>query len=185
MKQYIIITLLGLFTFSTPVQSQDTPNGFGFAINSSLNGELDPIRIVPSIIYFNGKSQFELGMGFNPFGRQIDKLLSGEINYKYFPNGRDEKFNMFFISRITYVNNVKKTYYPTAYNYLFVHGGYGFEIIPFKNASIGTNVSLGAFTFDKKSEVPYDAFKSQIFFDEIGGSLAFQVSIGYRFCENR
>ena len=180
MKQYLIIILLGLIPMINYGQSQDAPKGFGFAINSSFNGELYPVRVVPSLIYFKGNNQLELGIGFNPFDRQTQKLLSSEINYKYFPNGYVKKFNMFLITRITYVNSARNTYYPTTYNYLFVNGGYGFEVIPFKNAFIGTNVSLGAFTFNKKSKIPYDAFKSRNLFDEIGLNLAFQFNIGYK-----
>jgi hypothetical protein len=59
--------------------------------------------------------------------------------------------------------------------------GYGFEIIPFKNAFTGTNVSLGASTLNKKSEIPYSAFESQTFFNEFGLIIAFQLHLGYRF----
>lgn len=181
MKKHLIIIILSLFPVLSYGQAQETNKGFGFAINSSVNGEIDPIRIVSSMIYFKGNNQFELGIGFNPSDRQSQKLLSGEINYKYFPNGNGKKYNMYLITRLIYANSANKTFYPTTYNYLFVNGGYGFNIIPFKNAFMGTNVSLGAFTSNKKSEIPYKAFKSQKFFEEIGMSIAFQANIGYRF----
>lgn len=181
MKQYLIILFLGLIPIANYGQSQDSTRRFGFAINSSFNGELYPVRIVPSAIYIKRNNQLELGVGFNPANRETQKLLSGEFNYKYFPNGHGKKYNMFFITRISYVNSARDTYYPTTYKYLFVNGGYGFEVIPFKNVFLGTNVSFGAFTNSKKSEIPYDAFQSQKMFDKIGLNLAFQFNLGYRF----
>lgn len=180
MKQFLIITFLGWIPLISFSQSLEKENEFGFAINSSFNGEIYPIRIVPSIIYFNENNQFEIGFGFNPSNRQNQKLLSTEINYKYFPNGHSRKFNMFLITSLSYIHSKKNSFYPSNFNYLFVNGGYGFEIVPFKNAFIGTNISLGAFTYDKKSEIPYYAFKSEKLFHEIGLSLSFQFSVGYR-----
>jgi hypothetical protein len=180
MKKYLFIAWLCLIPFINYSQTEDHPKGFGFALKSSFNGELDPIRFVPSVVYFKKNNQFELGVGFNPFGRDSQKQLSTEFNYKYFPNGFGKKFNMFLIVRASYVNSIGRTYYPTTYNYLFLNGGYGFEVIPFKNAFIGTNVTLGGYTYNKKSDIPYNAFESQKFFDELGMTLAFQFSIGYR-----
>lgn len=181
MKQYLLVTLLVLIPIINYGQSEEAHKGFGFTINSSINEELYTARIVPSVVYTKGNNQFELGMGFNPSDRQIQKLLSSEFNYKYFPNGFNKKYNMYLITRVLFVNRKNKTFYPTAYNYLFVNGGYGFEVIPFKNAFIGTNVCLGTFTFSKKTEILYDAVSSQNLFDEIGLNLAFQLNVGYRF----
>jgi len=146
MKKHFIILLLGLMSIISRGQSQESTSSLGFTINSSFNGELYPFRIVPSLIYFKGNSQLELGVGFNPLARQTQKLLSSEFNYKYFPNGNRQKFNMFLITRLSHVHSTKNTYYPTIYNYLFLNGGYGFEIKPSKNMFIGTNISLGGFT---------------------------------------
>ena len=181
MKKYLIIALLGLIPFLNNAQSTETREGFGFAVNSSFDVEFYNIRIVPSATYFKGNNQLEFGVGFNPSGRTTQKLFSSEFNYKYFPNGYDKKYNMYFISRLSYVNSQIDKFYPTTYNYVFVHGGYGFEVQPFENAYISTNVSLGAFTFNKNAEIPFEGFTSQSFFDEIGMDLDFQFSIGYRF----
>ena len=181
MKQYIIITLFGLIPFINFSQSKDATNGFGFVVNSSFNAELYPVRIVPSVIYFKRNNQFELGVGFNPLSRQTQKLLSSEFNYKYFPNGIGKKLNMFFIARLSYVRSTRNNFYPTTYNYLFINGGYGFEIKPSKNMFIGTNVTLGGYTFNKRSETPYTAFESQNLFKEVGLNVAFQFNIGYWF----
>ncbi len=138
MKYFIILTLISLIPFVTNAQLDDSKGRFGIALNSSVNGELYPVRIVPSLTYSKGKSQFELGLGFNPFLRKSQKLLSSEFNYKYFPNGTDKKFNTYLIARFSYMNSARDTYYPTHYNYLFLNGGYGLEIKAYKGLYIDT-----------------------------------------------
>jgi len=150
-------------------------------MNSSLNGEVSPIRLVPSVSYKKGLSQFELGIGLNPFTREEQKLLSVEVNYKYYPNGTVNKFNLYFISHFSYINNTRETYYPTTYNYLFLNGGYGLEISTVKDVYLGTNISIGAFSYSKTSENPYLDFATSNMLDEVGFTLAFQFNIGYRF----
>jgi hypothetical protein len=46
---------------------------------------------------------------------------------------------------------------------------------------MGTNMSLGTFSYSKRSEIPYDSFAKKDLFDEFGFNLAFQFNIGYRF----
>lgn len=181
MRSYIILTLISLIPFMANAQSNDSIGNFGFSVYSSVNGEPNPIRIVPSLVYIKGKNQLELGFGFNPFIRETQKLMSGEFNYKYYPNGTKNKFNMYLIARFSYINSSRETFYPTTFNYLFLNGGYGFEIIPKQHVFFGTNLSLGGFTFNKRSEIPYAAFESQNLFEEIELNLAFQFNVGYRF----
>ncbi|MEZ4951439.1 MAG: hypothetical protein R2784_18940 [Saprospiraceae bacterium] len=99
-----------------------------------------------------------MGFGFNLSDRKFQKLVSSELNYKYFPNGTDKKFNLYLIARFSYIHSARDTYYPTNYNYLFLNGGYGIEIKAFKGAYIGTNISTGIFTYSKKSDIPYEVF---------------------------
>lgn len=181
MKYYIILTLISLLPFATHAQSGETRGSLGFALNSSINGELYPVRIVPSLTYIKGQNQLELGIGFNPFTRKTQKLISGELNYKHFPNGTENKFNMYLITRFSYINSARDTFYPTSYNYLFLNGGYGLEIKVYRGAYIGTNISSGMFTYSKKSDIPYEAFASQKLFDMLRFNLAFQFNVGYRF----
>ncbi len=181
MRYYIFLTVISLFPFMTQAQSNHSIGRFGFNLNSSINGELYPIRIVPSLVYIKGKNQLELGFGFNPFTRETQKLKSSEFNYKYFPNGTENKFNMYLIARFSYINSSRDTYYSTKYNYLFLNAGYGFEIKTSKGTYIGTNISTGIFTYSKKSDIPYEAFASQKLFDTFRFNLAFQFNAGYRF----
>lgn len=41
---------------------------------------------------------------------------------------------MYLISSVSYVHNPRDTFYPTTYNYLFLNGGYGFQLVPFEHA---------------------------------------------------
>ena len=139
------------------------------------------MRSCPSVAYYKGNNQFELGCGLHPVIRKNKRILSCELNYKYFPNGTVNEFNMYLITRFSYINNAKDTYFPATYNYLFLSGGYGFEINAFKGAYVGTNISIGAFTYSKNSENPYLNFAKNNMLDELGFNLAFQFNVGYRF----
>lgn len=181
MKYILLMILISLMPLLAQTQTTDSTGKFGFVMNSSLNGEVYPIRLVPSVTYSKGNNQLELGFGFHPFIRKDQRIMSCELNYKYFPNGTVNKFNMYLVGRLSYVNNAKDTYFPTTYNYLFLNGGYGFEINAFRGLYLGTNVSIGAFTFSKSSENPYLEFAKSNMFDKVGFNLAFQFNIGYRF----
>jgi hypothetical protein len=184
LKQGILIIIIGLFSFSGHAQTDSTKQEkgrIGVAINSSMNGEVYPIRLVPTITYLTGNSQFELGFGIHPFIRKDQNILSGEFNYKYFPNGVEKKFNMYVIGHLSYIHNPRKTYHPTTYNYLFLNGGYGFQLTPFKNAYMGTNFTAGVYTYNKRSKVEIPGSIDKSLFDSFTFNLAFQFNIGYRF----
>ena len=181
MKHYLFILLFSSISFLSKAQTSDSTGSLGFTINSSMNGELYPFRIVPSLTYFKGKSQLELGFGIHPLIRKDQKILSGELNYKYYPNGTNNKYNLYFITRFSYVHNKRDSYYPTTYKYLFLNGGYGLEINPFKEAYFGTNISIGTFSYKKDTENPYNTHAPEKLFDAFGFDLAFQFNVGYRF----
>tara|TARA_R110002050_G_scaffold41459_1_gene100446 strand:+ start:192 stop:737 length:546 start_codon:yes stop_codon:yes gene_type:complete len=181
MKHLLITILIGLMALAGKAQNEATASKVGFAINSSISGEIYPIRLVPSITYLKNKSQIELGFGIHPFIRKDQHIFSGEFNYKYFPNGTEKKFNLYLIANFSYIHNPRKTFYPSTYNYFFLNGGYGFQLSPFKNAYMGTNMTVGTFTYSKQSEIPYKSFIKKDFFDEFGFNLAFQFNVGYRF----
>lgn len=183
MKYYTIIAFIGLLPFISNAQTTEPARKLGFALNSSINGELLSIGLVPSITYTKGKNQLELGIGTYPFNRDRQTMLSCEFNQKYYPNGWANKYNMYFMTRAAYFNNRVKTFYPATYKYLFLNAGYGLEVSPIPSAGfyMGTNMTLGTFTVSSTSEVPHKAFQKQDLFQEFGFNLAFQASVGYRF----
>jgi hypothetical protein len=183
MIRSILIIQILLFPVVLQAQKTDTENTgeLGFSLNTAFNDELYTFLATPSLAYLKGSSQFELGMGFNPFDRADQTLLSGDINYKYFPNGIDRKFNLYFVSQLAIIHNQRNTYYPATYNYLFLNAGYGFQIKLFDGAYLGTNVKMGTFTYNKSSINPYEGFQSTGFFDETGFNLDFQLHLNYFF----
>lgn len=163
-------------------QNDSTQSGFGFALNSSYNNQLNVIGMAPTVLYYSGNSQFELGAGMNPFSLKNQRMLSGEFNYKYFPNGRNNKYNIYFIMSCAYANQLKKTYFPSTYQYLFLAGGYGFQVKIVDDLNLGTNLNLGTFTEGKHSENPYiEQLGAQKMFDNLGMHIGFQVNLSYRF----
>lgn len=183
MKYILLIIAINLVPNLVNAQDSNTKvNGIGITLNSSLNSELNSILITPGASFHRGKNQFELGVGFNPFNQKEQRILSGEFNYKYFPNGNGNKFNMYLMMSFVYVNQLRKTYYPATYQYLFLNGGYGFQIKTFKGMYVGTNINIGTFTNSKRSENPSNEYYgSENLFDKFGVSLTCQVILGYHF----
>jgi len=183
MKYSLFIILISLIPYQGSAQKIDTTsNSWGFVLNSSFNTEINAIGFAPSASYFGGKSQFEMGVGYYPFRLKNQRIISGEFNYKYFPNGRTNKYNLFLILSCSYVNQLKKLYYPATYQYLFLSGGYGMQISLFKGAYLGTSVNFETFTHSKRTENPYnDYIGTQNLFDTFGMNLDFRVNIGYQF----
>ena len=52
MKYYLLLILIILIPLFSQAQNSDSTGKFGFVINSSLNGEIYPIRLVPSVTYY-------------------------------------------------------------------------------------------------------------------------------------
>ena len=182
MKNYLLILLTILSCVAQAQSTDSTRHGFGFAFNSEYNTQLNAIEIAPTALYYSGNSQFEFGAGLNPFSLKGQRIVSGRFNYKYFPNGRDDKFNMYLMMLCNYANQLKKTYYPTTNQYLFLSSGYGFQVRIVNGLNLGTNLNLGTFTQSMQSKNPYiEQLGSQKMFDNIGMNLGFQVHVGYRF----
>lgn len=181
MKGHFMALMIGLAPLYSLAEATDSTGRFGVTINSSLNSELYRMRLVPSLTYIKGKNQLELGVGMHPVFNYDQQLISAEFNHKYFPNGTDNKLNMYLISRVTYVNNQRETYYPSTYNYIFTNAGYGFEINAFAGFYMGTNVTAGAFTYSKRSSVPHKAFQRKDLFEDFSFNMAYQFHIAYRF----
>ncbi|MFY0675143.1 MAG: hypothetical protein JXQ87_17240 [Bacteroidia bacterium] len=183
MKNYIIIALLGLMPFTSKAQSIDTTGRLGFSINTNYNGELTTPRIVPSVNYSKGNNQYELGLGFQPFNLDQERVLSVELSQKHYPNGMSNKYNMYFISRAALVNSKRNTFYPSTYNYIFLSEGYGFDVKPIDEFGLylGTDLNLGMFSYSKNSDTTHDSFQSQKMFREFGFHMALQANIGFRF----
>lgn len=184
-KTHMTRWFVGLLFVLLPVTSHaEAPDGegrFGIALNTSFNSEVHPMRLVPTATFATGKSQFEVGVGIHPFIRKEQRVLSGEFNYKYFPNTTEQTLSLYLVGRLSYVNNALETYYPTTYHYLFLNGGYGLVLSGNETTYVGTNVTAGLFTYARRSENPYPGFGEDGFFERSGLNVSSQFNMGYRF----
>jgi len=182
MKHYFLLLFIILIPLLSRAQNDTSPGRFGVVLTSKLNGEVYAPRLINSYYWLKGKNQVELGLGFHPFIEKEQNITSAELNYKFFPNGSDNKFNMYLLTSLDYVYNRKETYYPATYTYLFLNTGYGFRTMATQHISVGTSVTAGCFTSSKRSENPYSGyFGSYDLFESLGMNLAFQLDVGYQF----
>lgn len=182
MKKLFLLSMCSLFALLATAQSNRTNRTFGLAINSSTNGELAPVRLVPTATLTIGNNQLEAGLGINPLTRNQHRIHSAELNYKYYPSGMVNTVNPYFLARVAYVHDARDQYYPATFNYLFAHAGYGFEINLQKGLYLGTNISLGTYTNSKNVQNAYPhLYTKEKLFDSFGLTLAGQVTCGYRF----
>ena len=181
--QLMLTALLFLLPFSiASADASKQESGFGIALNTALNGEVLPFRLIATGLYYHGANQLELGFGFHPFIRKEQTITSADMNYKLFPNGRDKTLNLYMLANLSYINTELDTFYPTTYHYLFLHGGYGIELNGIKGSYMDTNVSFGGFTYKKDSKNPASSYlDADKFFKDFGSSINLQVSVGYRF----
>ncbi|MEO0600856.1 MAG: hypothetical protein AAF211_05435 [Myxococcota bacterium] len=177
----LVASLLALRPGSAHAQDDDANGRFGVALNASLNSELQPIRLVPTVTYLTGKSQFEAGFGFHPFVRANQRTLSAELSHKVFPNGIDKTLNLYLISRLTYGNQRRNAFFRTTLHYVFLNAGYGLELNGRGGSYIGTNVTFGVFGLGRRSDNPSAGYASSGLFDQGGFNVAFQLQAGYRF----
>lgn len=173
----IIFCFIACATFS---QANNSKGRFGVAVNSSYLGEIESIGIAPTATFIKEKQQIELGFGFHPFTRSYHRMLSTELNYKYFPNGIENNFNLYFIGVFSFINYRISYTFDAIHNSLILAGGFGFEYKLLKHAYIGANVNLGYRTESRSAEISNDSFTID-FFDGSYLSGAARVHIGYRF----
>jgi hypothetical protein len=159
----------------------DGERHFGVALNTTANGEVNAMRLVPTATLSMGKNMLEAGVGFHPFIRKDQRIISGDFNYKYFPNGTGQPLSVYLIGRLSYVNNALESFYPTTYHYVFLNAGYGVMLSDNTKTYLSTNVTAGPFSYARVSENPYPTFEGDGFLDQVGVNLAFQFNLGYRF----
>ncbi len=168
-------------------QNEETTKHFGTTINTSISSA-GVFLFIPSITYYKNKSQFELGAGSQFFlSYNVRNVFGTEFNYRYFVNGIDNRFNLYFITNLTYAqykNN--KTYsYTRKSSYLILTGGYGFQFNLFKRAYIGTCLNLGIQTFKNDYSPDFYNYNSPDLFRNFQTGAAIRMNVGYRFTKNK
>ncbi|MFK7784211.1 MAG: hypothetical protein AB8B56_03795 [Crocinitomicaceae bacterium] len=188
----LFICLFSIFNLFAQEESKTVDKHFGAAINSSLMGDLWSFTIAPTGFFYINKHQIELGFAFHPFYHSGDRNLGGELNYKYFPNGIDKIFNMYFVTNFTYTNQYwekkipnQSTGIPYSYerntDFLTLTGGYGFQVKFLKNAYVGTNFTLGVTTFSRRVDSSTSTSYRIPMFGEYYLDGALRFNVGYRF----
>lgn len=116
------------------------------------------------------------------------RKLGAEFNYKYFPNGLDNRFNLYFVTNLALTNTFYEsvTYYYDAIsqsrNHLSLMGGSGFQIKLFGKAYIRSRFNLGAMTYSSKTVIEggYPSYFRPMF-ENVYLDGVIRVNIGYRF----
>ena len=190
MKNSILfICLFSIFNVSAQEKSETSNKHFGVALNSSILAEIGAVSIAPTGFYYVNKHQVELGFSVHPFYSSSNaRRLGAELNYKYFPNGIDNRFNLYFSTNLTYTNdyymheNTSANYrYERRTNYLTLTGGYGFQVSLFKRAYIGTSLNLGVTTCSYEVSGTNSPTYSNSMLGEYYLDAAVRLNIGYRF----
>ena len=164
MNNYIFTFLVCLLTFTLTAQpdSIQKDRQLGVSVNPSYAEYLSSIPIAVVITYRINKHQLELGPKFNYMDwHDSDQQFGTEFNYRYYPNGVHNRFNLFFLFNFDYrYINGKYDYtlytgYPPQVvtvnskkdSHFFVfNGGYGFQANLFKGIYIGTYIGGGIYT---------------------------------------
>ncbi|MDG1333499.1 MAG: hypothetical protein P8P74_14280 [Crocinitomicaceae bacterium] len=184
----LIICLFSISLVSAQEESKAQDKHYGFAINSSLSGTLNSLSVAPTGFLYVNKHQLELGLAIHP-GRisSNNRNLGVEFNYKYFPNGIANRFNMYFTTNLTLTNqhyeqNYSGYRYERRTNFLNLTGGYGFQVSLFKKAYVGTSLNVGVMTCrdNIKNSYGYSNYVSPMF-NEFYLDAAVRLNIGYRF----
>lgn len=190
MKNSILfICLFSLFNVSAQEKSETSNKHFGVALNSSIMAEIGGVTIAPTGFYYVNKHQVELGFAVHPFYTSSSaRRLGAELNYKYFPNGIDNRFNLYFSTNLTYTNEYyEQTYSSNNYryerktNFLTLTGGYGFQLSLFKKAYVGTSLNLGVTTCSYEVSGSSSPTYSNPMLGEFYLDAALRLNVGYRF----
>lgn len=181
MRQLVLFLFL-ISSLSNLAQDSLSVSKYGAKLNTSFNGELFALLVIPSISFTQQKNQLELGLILSDYKGAYQASYGGQINYKYYPNGYGNKFNLYFVGSFNYINTIKRAFYPINYNYLMLFGGYGYQQTFSKKWSLSTDFRFGGLTFSRKQESNLPSvFQKTKMFNELKLAYELQVNLGYRF----
>jgi hypothetical protein len=188
MKKSLILSLLiclASLSFAQNSAMKKAPLQFGIAVNSCLSGVIGEVSIAPTGLMYINNHQLEIGLCLYPYNFRYPRMLGASLDYKYFPNGIDNRFNLYFVTHLNFTNEyIDHNYiinnYQTTYNYLALTVGYGFQVKLFDKAYIGTSLSFGVNTNSNINTDPQSQYERPMFESfEMDGTV--QLNIGYRF----
>ncbi len=158
---------------------------FGVASNVHLLMAAKIYALVnsPSILYYQGNHQVEIGY-LHSITSDPDRKIGGAMfNYKFYPNGMQNRFNMYFMANLTYLRLNKKAVWYLNKNekqhQLHIMGGYGIQVNLFKGVYMGTGLNIGSYTYNRISED--DKVEDLKLFHRTYWTGGLRLNIGYRF----
>lgn len=184
MKNLVAIVMLTVVQCLT-AQSDEFDRQFGFAMNMNLSYAVLNPSIAPTFIYYKNKQQLEIGIPLRPGSFRHPRVLGVDVNYKIYPNGIENNFDLYFLTTIQYANAYwDKTSYIDPHivsaNSLSFLGGYGFQIRFAKNTYLGLDLSAGINSMSRKSTSSSYPENTKLF-DSFQFDAAIQLGFGYRF----
>lgn len=176
-----IIIWIILLPFLAGAQDTLVTSKYGVKLNSSFNGELFDIAPIPSFSYTFKKNQLEIGFLYSGILDRLSSSYGGQLNLKHFPNGFSEKFNLFFVASLNYINTSKEAFHPIYYNYWSILGGHGFQQKISKNWYLESDFRFGVLTFSRNQESTLpQQFQTTKIFSEFKLNYELQLNVGYR-----
>lgn len=173
----VFLMFLSVLGFS---QDRDSSVVYGLNINTVFHGDQFSFLQGPAFVLEKNKNQVEIGMLYNTFDRSKN-ALGGQFNFKHFPNGKSDKFNLFFLLNTTFLNSSTDSTNPITKNQWSFNGGYGFRQRIKDKLYYNTSLSFGILTqsSDQEASLPVDLIEEKIFNSwYLNYEIAF--SLGYR-----
>lgn len=197
------IRIIFLLSFSNLLFAQKDTNSlernFGVSLNTSICGYSYYFPMSIALLYRNNNHQLELGPKFQFTQNDYYKRQFGvEFNYRYYPNGINKRFSMFFLLNSDYFRKLLEREYQqysndpafigtvnqkSTRNYYTLNLGYGVHVNLIKGLYLSSNMGIGLLLEDyndnrNSTNENLNSFKGY-FNEELNFIAAF--SIGYRF----
>ena len=156
---------------------------FGVSISSNYLSGLGTIPIGSSVFYFQNNHQFELGFGYHLAEMSFQRKFGGEFHYKYFKNGIDNRFNVFYLASASVTRNYRhRSMFSGDIRRkeldLGLLAGFGCQVKLSDRMFIGASLSAGVSTYS--IDAVNDHYSREMF-QYYNFERAVRINIGYRF----
>lgn len=201
MRNYITALVTCLLAGIVSAQSDSTKKEkqFGVSVAQTLSSYPGYFTTGLLATYRIHKHQLEFGPKFFLIDRNYyNQRFGTEFNYRYYPNGVHNRFNLFFLLNADYIHLYKisdyQQYVSSSNQYVMVNKkrrdndltmniGYGFHANLFKGLYIGNNIGAGILL--ERSKVVRNSTESSINstnrYNNMALSFLLTVTLGYRF----
>lgn len=188
------LVLFICLAFSVQSQTDSSKRNFQFGLSTGLLLNDYGAAKTISVFYQKNKHQFDLGPSFGLFSHYGDsKSLCLEGNYRYYPNGINQRFNLFFLLNLSYYHS-NRTYNGTQGTIVYLNqftdniynfnAGYGFNLAIWKGLFLGVQVGAGiSHTTYDESHTSNPTQPKDFSYSSVNNRYCFlgQLNLGYRF----